>query len=91
MVEFIYVITRTTRKSFTRRAHRNLEKKQLLTGNMKNGTGSIVSGSTSSAYPKLKDDKEVEAMEGAISEECELEAEDPPSYKTDEEREALTA
>ena len=35
-------------------------------------------------------EKEAEAMGEAISEECELEAEDPPSYKTDE-RVALTA
>ncbi|CAG5111748.1 Oidioi.mRNA.OKI2018_I69.chr2.g6022.t1.cds [Oikopleura dioica] len=94
VVEFIYVLTRTTRKSLQRRAHRNVEKKQLMQGNGKTGNGSIVSESTNgpAGYPKLpKDEKELEAMEGAISEECELEAEDPPSYKTDEEREALTA
>lgn len=65
-----------------------------MLGNGKTGNGSIVSESTNgpAGYPKLpKDEKELEAMEGAISEECELEAEDPPSYKTDEEREALTA
>jgi len=93
IVEFVYVLTRTTRKSLNRRAHKNLQKKELISKT----NGSIVSGSTSttaSAYPKLQKfeaEKEAEAMEGAISEECELEAEDPPSYKTDDERVALTA
>jgi len=93
IVEFVYVLTRTTRKSLNRRAHKNLQKKELISKT----NGSIVSGSTSttaSSYPKLQKfeaEKEAEAMEGAISEECELEAEDPPSYKTDDERVALTA